>query len=129
VSNLWLFGPAIVASGALVAFMAMNHELPGRFPPSAFWVAGGALPLMIYLFVSQLVGGRFSVPEVLTLPGKHVLRFLVLSNLTIFATRYFFKRPLSDWPLAFGFALAVIVAITLVSLVIDRFAVPAKRRR
>jgi len=132
ISNLWLFGPAIIATGAFVAFMVTTGDLPQRFPPSALWVAGAALPLMIYLFVSQMIGGQVAVPDVLTLPGKHVLRFLVLSNLAIFATRYFFKRPVTDWPAALGVTLAIIAGITLVSLAFERLmprAAPAKRRR
>ena len=132
ISNLWLFGPAIVATGIFVYIFMSKGELPQRFPPSALWVAGSALPLMIYLFVSQLIGGRVAVPEVLTLPGRHVLRFLVLSNLAIFATRYFFNRPVRDWPMILGVTLGIIVAITLISLALERFslgAAPAKRRR
>jgi hypothetical protein len=129
VPNLWLFLPAIIATGAFVAYMWMHKgALPERFPPSAAWVAGSALPLMIYLVVSQMIGGRVSVPPVLLLPGRKVLRFLVLSNLMIFGTRYVFNKPVRDWPMILGVTLGIILVITLISLVLERMA-PAKAGR
>jgi uncharacterized membrane protein (DUF485 family) len=132
VPNLWLFGPAILATGAFVAFIMMQGDLPPRFPPSALWIAGGALPLMVYLFGAQLLGGRAAIPEALLLPGRHALRFVVLSNLAIFGARHFFGRPLHDWPAIAATVLGIILAITLLSLAANAVMAqqaPAKGRR
>jgi hypothetical protein len=132
VPNLWLFGPAIVATGAFVAFVMMQGGLPPRFPPSALWIAGAALPLMVYLFGAQLVSGRAAIPEALLLPGRHVLRFVVVSNLAIFGAQHFFGRPLHDWPAIAAAVLGIVLAITLVSFAANNVMAqqaPAKGRR
>jgi hypothetical protein len=110
----------------------MQGDLPPRFPPSALWIAGAALPLMVYLFGAQLIGGRVAIPEALLLPGRHVLRFVVASNLTVFAARHLFGRPLHDWPAIAATVLGIILAITLLSLAANAVMAqqaPARGRR
>jgi mannose/fructose/N-acetylgalactosamine-specific phosphotransferase system component IIC len=87
---------------------------------------------MVYLFGAQLVSGRAAIPEALLLPGRHVLRFVVVSNLAIFGARHFFGRPLHDWPAIAAAVLGIVLAITLVSFAANNVMAqqaPAKGRR
>jgi hypothetical protein len=104
----------LLAAWATAAFgwvLVRTGGLPQRFPPSALWIVGAALPLALYLAVSRFTVPRLTIPAFLLAPGRHVLASLVVSNLVIFAIRYIYGKPLRGWlwPLLAGAALLALV--------------------
>jgi hypothetical protein len=116
----WHFALAAVATAGFYYVTTTRGGFPERFPPTALWVAGSALFLLLYLGVSRLVARYVKIPSVLLLPGRHVLSFLVLSNLIIFATRYLEGRPVRGTLMAGFVALAIIAAISLLWWILER---------
>ncbi len=117
----WLIDWALGAVGtAAFAWFVWRHggELPGRFPPTVWWVAGAALPLLIYLAVAR--GIASAVPAAILAPGRHVLASLLVSNLAIFTLRWWFGYRLGAWWWTPILALTLIVAVTIWSLLLDR---------
>jgi hypothetical protein len=116
----WHSALAAAATAGFYYLTATRGGFPERFPPTALWVAGSALFLLLYLAVSRLVAKYVKIPSVLLLPGRHVLSFLVLSNLIIFATRYFEGRPVRGTLMAALVAVAIVAAISLLWWVLER---------
>jgi surface polysaccharide O-acyltransferase-like enzyme len=114
-----------LATSALLLVLQRTGELPQRFPPSALWIAGAALPLAVYLGLSRLAAGRLAIPSWLLAPGRHVLASLLLSNLVIFAVRHFYGRPLRAWWWTLLASAVLLAVVTVWSLALDRW----RRRR
>ncbi len=110
-----------LATGALLFVLQRTGELPQRFPPSALWIAGAALPLAVYLGLSRLAAGRLALPSWLLAPGRHVLASLLLSNLVIFAVRHFYGRPLRAWWWTLLASAVLLAVVTVWSLALDRW--------
>ena len=89
----WL--AALAATSAFALHLWQTGALPGRFPPTALWVMGAALPLAAYWAACRRIAQRTTPPWPVLLPGRYVLRFLVLSNLAIFAARHLWDRPVT----------------------------------
>jgi hypothetical protein len=90
-----------IASGATLAFVGYTMfygEAPTRFPPAPLWIAGPAFFLLIYLTVTHTITELITVPGWILLPGRHVLLFLVTTNVILFTTAFFFGK------LSIGFA-------------------------
>jgi hypothetical protein len=117
---------AAVATAAFVWVLVKSGEFPPRFPPSALWIAGAALPLAVYLAASRLVAPRLAVRAFLLAPGRHVLASLVVSNLVIFGIRYLYNRPLRTWYWALLAGAALLVLVTVWSLALELWR--ARRR-
>ena len=94
--SLWHWLAAVSATGWLVFALAQTGQWPGRFPPTILWIVGSALPILAYWFVASVVADRVSLPGWATLPGQHVLSYLLVSNLAIFAARNLWGRPVLD---------------------------------
>lgn len=110
----WHFGLALVATGCFVWQSYRLGMYPERFPPSILWVIGAAAPMLAYVAVSRWLAARVRIPDVLLTPGRHVLSFLVLSNLALFATRYVAGRPPLRTTLAdAGVTGGILAALTL----------------
>ena len=90
----WLGGAA--ASGWLLWSLWQTGQLPGRFPPTVQWIVGPALALLAYLLVAKSVTRRISLPDWLNVPGRHVLSYLLVSNLMLFALRHLMGRPVTN---------------------------------
>lgn len=96
------------------AFVVMRFgEPPGRFPPSALWILGAALPLLIYLWVARALASRLNIPNWLLAPGRHVLASLLVSNLIIFSARNWFDRPLYSAGLVVAAAAGLLLVVTI----------------
>ncbi len=111
--------PWLLAGAATLAFCLAWHAngaLPMRFPPSPFWVAGAALPLLFTVWLARAATERLSFPAWAMSPGRHVLFFLMASNLALFANRYVNGKSVMDLPLAIGAALLLIGAIIIARL-------------
>ena len=109
--RLWHFIPALAVTALFFYLSARAGEYPPRFPPSALWVAGPALFLLGYLALTRWFCARVSLPGWMLLPGQHVLSFLIVSNLLIFAGRYLFNRAVrAEWA-------AVLVTIALLGAI------------
>ncbi|RYE43471.1 MAG: hypothetical protein EOP24_28130 [Hyphomicrobiales bacterium] len=89
----WHFVPALAMSGYLYGVTMQTGQFPNRFPPTILWIVGPAAILLAYLWLCRFVAARVNLPDVLLTPGRHVLSFLVLSNIGFFATRYFMGKP------------------------------------
>jgi len=84
---------AIVLSGAFLWkwLSAEGQALPGRFPPTVWWIVGPALALYGYYLLSRLLE-RYPAPFApIEAMGRNVLWFLVMSNVLIFALKS--KQP------------------------------------
>lgn len=108
----WHFAIGLGATAGFYLFARQLGEFPQRFPPSALWVIGPALFLLLYLAVAKAVAARIVLPAALLLPGRHVLSFLLLSNLVIFTVRYFLRQPVRDTWQVVLVTLAIMIAIS-----------------
>lgn len=109
----WLWLAAALCSALFAWQLYQTGNLPGRFPPTALWIAGPALILLAYWQLSRGLA-RPDIWPVLLTPGRYVLSFLLLSNLAIFAMRHQFGRPITSvetWVLLSVVLLAAITAL------------------
>jgi hypothetical protein len=109
----WQFVLGLAVTGWLYWVTWQTGEFPQRFPPSVLWIVGPAAILLFYLAASRWLAARIRVPDLLLTPGRHVLSFLVLSNLALFATRYLIGRPVRNTPTAVLVATALLLVLTL----------------
>lgn len=107
----WHFVPALAITGYLYWVTIQAGQFPNRFPPTILWIVGPAAILLAYLAVCRLIAARVNIPNVLLTPGRHVLSFLVLSNLGFFATRYFIGKPVRSTLTAALVTLTMIVVL------------------
>jgi hypothetical protein len=119
----WLWAAA--ATAWLVASLLQGSGLPMRFPPSVLWVMGPALLLLLYLGLARWLAWLFTVPRWVTVPGRHVLSYLLVSNLMIFAARRLWGRPVDEAWVWLGVTAAILALIGVAWLVLE--AIPAKR--
>lgn len=117
--NLIEWAAAAIGTAGFCYLLFTRGELPGRFPPTIWWIAGAALPLAVYLTVSRFLAGGNKVPELFLVPGRHVLASLVVSNLVIFGARFLYRQPLRVWWTTLLAALAIIVLITIWGFALD----------
>ncbi len=110
-ASIWHWLGAIAASGWLVWTLWQTGQWPGRFPPTVLWIIGSALPLLVYLSVARVVATRVAVPGWLTLPGRHVLSYLLVSNLMLFLLRNQVGRPVLNVWAWLGLSAAILVVI------------------
>lgn len=108
----WHFVPALAITGVLYWVTIQSGQFPNRFPPTILWIVGPAAILLAYLALCRLAAARLSIPAVLLTPGRHVLSFLVLSNLGFFATRYFIGKPVRTTLNAALVTLAIVVVLS-----------------
>jgi hypothetical protein len=108
---IWHWLCALVASGWLAWSLWQTGELPERFPPTVLWITGSALPLLIYFSVARFVAARVTLPGWLTLPGRHVLSYLLVSNLVLFLLRNQMGRPVFNVWMWLSLTTAIVVAI------------------
>lgn len=92
----WHWLGATLASGWLAWSLWQTGQLPGRFPPTILWIVGPALALLVYLLVAKVIASRVTVPDWVTVPGRHVLSFLLVSNLMLFTLRHQMDRPVTN---------------------------------
>ncbi|MDF2980438.1 MAG: hypothetical protein K0Q69_210 [Devosia sp.] len=108
----WHFVPALAMSGYLYGVTMQTGQFPNRFPPTILWIVGPAAILLAYLWLCRFVAARVRLPDVLLTPGRHVLSFLVLSNIGFFATRYFMGKPVRTTLIAVLVTFGVLVLLT-----------------
>jgi hypothetical protein len=116
----WHFALAALATASFYYFTTTRGGFPERFPATIQWVSGSALFLLPLFRMARLVGNHVKIPSVLLMPGRHVLSFLVLSNLIIFATRYLEGRPVRGTLTAALVALAIVAAVSLLWWIVER---------
>jgi hypothetical protein len=108
----WHFVPALVITGYLYWVTLQTGQFPNRFPPTILWIVGPAAILLAYLALCRLIASRVNIAAALLTPGRHVLSFLVLSNIAFFATRYFMGKPVRSTLIAALVTLAVVVVLS-----------------
>lgn len=118
---LWAVG--FGCTGLFLLVLHQTGRLPDRFPPSALWVAGPALVLFLYWGLAS----RLTIPRVILGPGRHVLSFLLLSNLIIFAARNLVGRPVTSIVLWLAWSLAILVTVGVLRSLLKLW--PAIRNR
>lgn len=84
VFNRWLFLIMCISTGVFLGFCRINGTLPGRFPPTVWWILGGGLFVYLYFCIFKLISQRGIEIGPLIFIGKHTLVFLVVSNLLLF---------------------------------------------
>jgi len=107
----WHWLAATAASGWLLWSLQQTGQLPGRFPPTVLWIVGPALALLAYLRVAKVIATRLTLPDWLTVPGRHVLSYLLVSNLLLFTLRNLMGRPVQSVWAWLGLTAAVLVMI------------------
>lgn len=120
VLTVWHWIGAAVATGWLVWSLWQTGQLPGRFPPTVLWIVGPALVLMGYVAVAQGLG-QLRLPDWVSLPGRHVLSYLLVSNLTIFAVRNLMGKPVRSVVAWLAVSAVLLVAIGVGWLVRERW--------
>lgn len=124
----WHFVPALAITAYLCWVTIQTGQFPNRFPPTILWIIGPAAILLAYLKLCRFIAARISTPNVLLTPGRHVLSFLVLSNITFFATRYFMGKPVRTTLIAALVTLGVVVMLSAGWYAWERLR-PATRRQ
>lgn len=115
----WQAFAALLLTVGFYAIGIHTGHLPERFPPAALWIVGPAAILAVELEATRWIAQRWPVPGWITLPGRHVLSFLLVSNLTIFTGRNWFYKPLhAGWQVPLVTA-ALLVAIGAVWLALE----------
>ncbi|MDP4005916.1 hypothetical protein [Methylobacterium sp. NEAU K] len=109
---------AALATYTFVAVAMTDDHLASRFPPSTLWVAGPALFLLLYRAVSMEIVKRIKLSPIITLPGHHILVFLVASNFILFALHNIFGRFVQN--IIESAALTAII-IAIISKLIELF--------
>ena len=111
---------AASATYALLTVASITGSLPSRFPPSTVWVIGPALFLLLYRAASMAIVRRIAVPRLWTSPGRHVLIYLVASNLSLFAVQNVWG-PIarSPWEAA-ALTIVLMAAITVLRAALTR---------
>ncbi|MBD8068664.1 acyltransferase family protein [Bacillus sp. PS06] len=69
----------------IVYLAVYKGQLPGRFPPSIFWIVGPSFFLYIYYLVSRLLNRWGIGAGFLKIMGENVLFYLIISNVIIFS--------------------------------------------
>jgi hypothetical protein len=105
---------SIALTGAYFGFLWVTGEGPERFPPAVLWIAGAALPLIVYLAVLGLIASRKQVHTWLLLPGRHALSLVLFSNLMIFYVRWAYQFPVTNTALWFA-ATLVLVGVPMIA--------------
>jgi hypothetical protein len=109
----WHFIPALAITGYLYWVTLQTGQFPNRFPPTILWIAGPAALLLGYLALCRFIAARIGIPSLLLTPGRHVLSFLVLSNIGFFATRYFIGKPVRTTLIAALVTVGVLVVLSV----------------
>ena len=83
----WKFGlgaTLMTLSGFI--YMAMNAwQLPGRFPPTIFWILLPGLPIYLYYCMGILVTDRWEMGHLINGFGRYSMYYLLMSNVLIFS--------------------------------------------
>lgn len=111
--RLWHFVPALAITVYCFWFTIQSGGFPQRFPPTILWIVGPAAILLAYLAISRWIAARVRIPDILLIPGRHVLSFLVLSNVALFATRHFMRMPIRNTLMDAVVAIGILVVLTL----------------
>ena len=111
-----LFFGAVVLSAPCVWYYWKYDSLPGRFPPSALFIGGGAIGVWIYHLLAGALAGLKNVTiigkpvEALSFIGRNSLYYLLMSNLLIFAVAGSkFKYRANEYAYVFYFVLLAIL--------------------
>ena len=106
--NKWLFLTVCISTGVFFWFCRINGTVPGRFPPSVWWILGGSLFIYLYFCIFKLISGKGVEIRLLIFIGKHTLVFLVVSNLLLFISwnhlideRLWETVPMNRWELRY----------------------------
>ncbi len=117
---------AAAASGLFALYAAYYGAYPGRFPPTALFVGGAALPLVIYVVACRWAARHLPLPAPLLGAGRHVLAALLVSNLAIFGLRSLMGFRLGQWWWTPILATAIIALVTAWAYLLDRRAAKAR---
>ena len=112
-----LFFGAAILSAPCIWYCWKYNGLPGRFPPTALFIGGGALGVWIYHLLAGALGKIKSVTiigkpvEVLSFIGRNSLYYLLMSNILIFAvagSKFSYRAN----GYAYGFYIVLLVILT-----------------
>lgn len=115
--NLKYFMASIISTLIFVSYVFIYKKLPLRFPPSIFWILGGAGFLYVYYIFSIYVSNKIKKLNKLYVNklyfiGENTLYFLLGSNLIIFLLKY------NNLKMSFILCIIADIVIILVSYII-----------
>lgn len=96
--NRYLVFVASLFTVVVSVYCISCHKIPERFPPSMGWILWASAFTILYYMVSDRIS-RFKLNRTITntirIFGAYTLDFLVISNIIIFAIRWYFGKQLS----------------------------------
>lgn len=86
--NLFIFIGAFIGSAyTLFEFFTKNGFVPQRNPPALTWLSGSMFFLYLYYLASNFIASIKINTEIVQMPGRNVLFYLLVSNCIIVAFR------------------------------------------
>ena len=117
-----IWATASAATLAFAGYVMLYGKPPTRFPPDPLWISGPAFFLLIYLTVARTITKLVTVPSWVLLPGRHVLLFLVTTNVILFMTVFLLGRLSVGFAGIAAYTLALMLVAGAVSFLWDRLA-------
>ena len=74
-----------------IIYYIINLKLPSRFPPSIYWIIGGAYFIYIYYITLEKIKPNF-ISTIIKKIGTNTLSYLLYSNIVIFFTHYIIHK-------------------------------------
>ncbi len=85
--NWRVLAVSIAATGIFALYWIIDGHMPSRFPPSIYWILSPCVLLYGYYMLSRLLDRLRAYTGFLRFMGSHVLFYLLLSNMMIFALK------------------------------------------
>ena len=122
---------AVAATLAFVGYVLLYRSVPMRFPPHPLWIGGAAFPLLVYLSLSKAIAKLIQIPNWSVIPGRHVLFFLVTSNIVLFVANFLVAKQSMSFAGLLGYTVVLVISVALAWLIWNRAsaAIPMPSRR
>lgn len=104
---------SIICSFIFMLYVFINNQIPSRFPPSIYWIIGGAFFVYGYYLFSIMIDNKISLSPVIYGIGQNSLYFLLASNILLFIFKNYF-----DITLGFGKSILLGFSIIIISYLI-----------
>jgi hypothetical protein len=106
-----LLGSAIATCIFIVFLMTHNYQLPGRFPPTIYWILSPMLFLYLYFLLSTWLSKHKKYTKFIHTFGENVLFYLLFSNILIFTLKSKHSLLLNAWE-SLGLTFIILLMIT-----------------
>jgi fucose 4-O-acetylase-like acetyltransferase len=107
-------------------FQIVNHQTPGRFPPSFSWILASIFFVYVYYLLARLFSKWGFIAQILSGWGRNVLFYLLVSNIMIFTFRGAYEKVYLSPLASLGATVAVLFTIHfLITIVSSQKALPS----